>query len=126
MPKAKSSSQKSGAFARDSGYPWRISGDGLVYGQDTQSCLALATRDDNSAKTKYFAFRKAYVRETVKKQLFDLKFIASGGNCPYIFTTELVKTKMQHHLARLSPMRGRQCVPSVSQSGTDRMISLDP
>ena len=33
---------------------------------DSQSCLALATRDDNSAKTKHFATRMAYVRETVK------------------------------------------------------------
>ena len=43
---------------------------------DSQSCLALAPRDGNSAKTKHFATRMAYVRETVKNQSIDLKFIA--------------------------------------------------
>ena len=33
---------------------------------DSQSCLTLATRDDNSAKTKHFATQMAYVLETVK------------------------------------------------------------
>ena len=73
---------------------------------DSQSCLALATRDDNSSKTKHFATRMAYVRETVKNQSIDLKFIASGDNCADIFTKGLGKTKTQQHLARLSAMRG--------------------
>ena len=60
---------------------------------DSQSCLALATRDDNSAKTKHFATRMAYVRETVKNQSIYLKFIASGDNCADIFTKGLGKRK---------------------------------
>ena len=93
---------------------------------DSQSCLALATRDDNSANTKHFATRMAYVRETVKNQSIDLKFIASGDNCADIFTKGLGKTKMQQHLARLSAMRGYQGLPSASQSGNDQMMSHDP
>ena len=93
---------------------------------DSQSCLALATRDDNSAKTKHFATRMAYVRETVKNQSIDLKFIASGDNCADIFTKGLGKTKTQQHLARLSAMRGYQGLPSASQGGNDQMIATTP
>ena len=93
---------------------------------DSQSCLALATRDDNSAKTKHSATRMAYVRETVKNQPIDLKFIASGDNCADIFTKGLGKTKTQQHLARLSAMRGCQGLPFASQGGNDRMMSHDP
>ena len=98
---------------------------------DSQSCLALATRDDNSAKTKHFATRMAsgrigYVRETVKNQSIDLKFIASGDNCADILTKGLGKTKTQQHLARLSAMRGCQDLPSASQGGNDQMMSHDP
>ena len=73
---------------------------------DSQSCLALATRDDSSAKTQHFATRMAYVRETVRNQSINLKFIASGEICADIFTKGLGKTKTQQHLARLSSMRG--------------------
>ena len=93
---------------------------------DSQSCLALATRDDNSAKTKHFATRMAYVRETVKNQSIDLKFVASGDNCSDIFTKGLGKTKTQQHLARLSAMRGCQGLPSASQGGNDQMMSHNP
>ena len=79
---------------------------------ESQSCLVLATRDDNSAKTKHFATQMAYVRETVKKQSIDLKFIASGDNCADIFTKGLGRTKTQHHLARLSAVWGvKVCHP---------------
>ena len=93
---------------------------------DSQSCLALATRDDNSAKTKHFATRMAYVREIVKNQSIDLKFIASGDNCADIFTKGLGKTKTQQHLARLSAKRGCQGLPSASQGGNDQLMSDDP
>ena len=93
---------------------------------DSQSCLALATRDDNSAKTKHFATQIAYLRETVKNQSIDLKFIASGDNCADIFTKGLGRTKTQQHLARLSAMRGYQGLPSASQGGNDQMMSHDP
>ena len=93
---------------------------------DSQSCLSLATREDNSPKTKHFATRMAYVRETMKNQSIDLKFIASGDSCTDIFTKGLGKTKAQQHLARLSAMRGCQGVPSASQGGNDQMMSHDP
>ena len=93
---------------------------------DSQSCLALATRDDNSAKTKHFATRMAYVRETVKNQSIDLKFIASGDKCAEIFTKGLGETKTQQHLARLSAMRGYQGLSSTSQGGNHQMMSQDP
>ena len=93
---------------------------------ESQSCLALATRDDNSAKTKHFATRMAYVRETVKNQSIDLKFIASGDNCADIFMKGLGKTKTQQHLARLSAMRWYQGLPSCSQGGNDQIMSHDP
>ena len=67
---------------------------------DSQSCLALATRDDNSAKTKDFATRMAYVQETVKNQWIDLKFIATGENSADIFTKGLGKTKTQEYFAQ--------------------------
>ena len=92
---------------------------------DSQSYLALATRDDNSAKTKHFATRMAYVRETVKNQSIDLNFIASGENCADIFTKGLGKTKTQQHLARLSTKRGCQGLTSASQGGNDQMVSHD-
>ena len=60
----------------------------------------------------------AYVRETVKNQSIDLKFIASGANCADIFMKGLGKTKTQQHLARLSAMRWCQGLPSASQGGT--------
>ena len=60
---------------------------------ESQTCLAFAPRDDNSAKTKHVATRMAFVRETVKNQSIDLKFIASGDNCADIFTNGLGKTK---------------------------------
>ena len=69
---------------------------------DSQSCLALATRDDNSAKTKHFLTRMTYVRETVKNQSSDLKFIASGDNCADISTKGQSKTKTQQHFACVS------------------------
>ena len=105
---------------------------------DSQSCLALATIDDNSAKTKHFATRMAHVRETkhfatrmahvretVKNQSINLEFKASGENCADIFTKGLGKTKSQQHLARLSAMQGCQGLPSASQGGSDRMLSHD-
>ena len=93
---------------------------------DSQSCLALAVKEDNSAKTKHFATRMAYVRETIQMQSINLKFIGSGDNCADIFTKGLGKTKTQHHLARLSAMRGFQGLPSASQGGIDQMMSGDP
>ena len=93
---------------------------------DSQSCLALATRDDNSAKTKHFATPMASVRETVKKQSIDPKLIASGENCADIFTKGLGKTKTQQHRAQLSAMQGCQGLPSAPQGGNDRMVSHDP
>ena len=93
---------------------------------DSQSCLAIATRDDTSAKTKHFATRMAYVRETVKNQSIYLNVIASGENCADIFTKGLGKTKTQQHLAWLSAMRGCQGLPSASQGANDRMVSHDP
>ena len=68
----------------------------------------------------------AYVRETVKNQSIDLKFIAGGDNCADIFTKGLGETKTQQHLARLSAMRGYQGLPSTSQGGNDQMMSQDP
>ena len=47
---------------------------------DSQLGLALATKDDNNAKTKHFATRMAYVREIVKNQSIYLKSIVSGEN----------------------------------------------
>ena len=85
---------------------------------DSQSCLALATRDDNSAKTKHFATRMAYVRKTVKNQSIDLKFIASGDNCADIFTKGLGESKTQQHLARLSAKRGVKVCHPPRKAGT--------
>ena len=85
---------------------------------DSQSCLALAPRDGNSAKTKHFATRMAYVRATVKNQSIDLKFFASGDNCADIFTKGLGKTKTQQHLARLSAMRGIKVCHPPRKAGT--------
>ena len=93
---------------------------------ERRSCLSLATRDDNSTKTKHFATRMAYLRETVKNQSVDLKFIASCDNCADIFTKGLGKTRSQQHLGRLSAMRGCQSLPSASEGGNDRMVSHDP
>ena len=93
---------------------------------DSQSCLALATRVDNSAKTKHFATRMAYVRETVMYHSINLKFTASGDSCADIFTKGLGKTKTQQNLARLSAMRGCQGLPSASQGRNDRIVSHDP
>jgi hypothetical protein len=93
---------------------------------DSQSCLALAVKDDNSAKTKHFATRMAYVRATIQKRSTSLKFIGSGDNCADIFNKRLGETKTQHHLARLSAMRGFQGLPSASQGGIDQMMSGDP
>ena len=56
---------------------------------DSHSCSALVHRDDDSAKTKDFATRTAYVRDMMKNQSIDLKFIASGDNCADIFTKGL-------------------------------------
>ena len=61
----------------------------------------MAARDDTSAKTKLFAKRMAYVRETVKNQSIGLKNFASGDSCAVIFTKPLDKTKTQHHFAGL-------------------------
>ena len=56
---------------------------------DSHSCLALVHRDANCAKTKDFATQTAYVRDMMKNQSIDLKFIASGDNCADIFTKGL-------------------------------------
>ena len=85
----------------------------------SQSRLPLATRDDNSAKTKHFGTRMAYLWETVKNQSIHLKFIASGDNCADIFTKRLGRTKTQQRLARLA-IHG---FPSTLQGGTDGMVS---
>ena len=66
------------------------------------------------------------MRETVKNQSIDLKFIASGDNCADIFTKGLGKTKTQQHLTRQSAMRGYQGLPSASQGENDQMMSHDP
>ena len=92
---------------------------------NSQSCFALATRDDNSAKTKHIATRTAFVRETVKNESIDLKFIATGENWADILTKGLGKTKTRQHLARLSAMRGCQGLPSASQGGNGRTVSHD-
>ena len=91
---------------------------------NSQSFLTLAKRDNNSTETNFFATRMAYVRETVKNQSIDLKFIASGDNCADNFKKGLGKTKTQQHLARLSAMRC-QGLPSASQGGNDRRVSYD-
>ena len=75
---------------------------------------------------KHFATWMAYVRETVKNQSIDLKFIASGANSADIFMKGLGKTKTQQHFARLSAMRWCQGLPSASQGVNDRMVSQDP
>ena len=92
---------------------------------DSQSCFALATRDDNSAKTKHIANRMAFVRETVKNESIDLKFIVTGETWADILTKGLGETKTQQHLARLSAMQGCQDLPSASQGGNGRMVSHD-
>ena len=93
---------------------------------DSQSCLALATRDDNSGKTNYFATRMANVRETVKNQSINLKFVTSAEKSADMFMKGLGKTKTQQHLARLSAMRGCQGLPSASQGGNDQKVNHDP
>ena len=68
---------------------------------DSQSCLASAARDDNSAKMKHFATRMVYVRETVKNQSIDLKFITRGDNYADIFTKGLGKAGVSRFAIRL-------------------------
>ena len=73
---------------------------------DSQSCLALSSKEDNSAKTKHYATRMAFIREEVKKGIIKLKFVATGDNPADLFTKGLGRLKTNLH--RTSATRGFQ------------------
>lgn len=77
---------------------------------DSQSCLALVTKDDNSQRAKHFATRLAFIKDTVrnKSNRIELTFVPSAQNQADIFTKGLGKTKTAQHLEGLSAMRGCQ------------------
>ena len=75
---------------------------------DSQSCLALVSKDDGSYKMKHFATRLAFLKDTVKCQEhgFDLKFFSSADNMAELFTKGLGRLKTIQHTKRLSAKRG--------------------
>ena len=102
-----------------------MKGNTTIY-TDSQSCQALAVKEDNSAKTKHYATRMAYVRETIKAGAIDIQYVPSEENSADIFTKGLGKTKTLHHLARLTAKRGCQDLPSASQGGNRKVMQQRP
>ena len=55
---------------------------------NSQSCLALVSKDDGSYKLKHFAIRLAFLKDTVKcsEHKVHLKFVSSADNMADVFT----------------------------------------
>ena len=77
---------------------------------DSQSCLALVSKDDGSYKAEYSATRLAFLKDTIKcrEHGIDLKFVSSEDNMADLFTNGLGRLKTIQHTKGLSAKRGCQ------------------